>query len=100
MRLVDADAVATALVASLGLDRSLYAPSSDEVLACAIRRVAAMSCPLLSDNYTSPSHCSTRIATGSGSLPHEFCYRRGRQGGGDDGEDQRGRETGAGAGDR
>src|ERR1700722_8514141 len=45
MRVVAADAVAAALVTSLGLDRSLHAPSSDEVLACAIRRVAAMSCP-------------------------------------------------------
>jgi hypothetical protein len=45
MRLVDAHAVQAALVASLGLDGSLYAPSSEEVLACAIRRVAAMSCP-------------------------------------------------------
>ncbi len=45
MRLVDAVAVQTALVASLGLDGSTHAPSSDEVLAGAIRRVAAMSCP-------------------------------------------------------
>jgi hypothetical protein len=32
-------------VASLGLDGTRHASSSDEVLACAIRRVAAMSCP-------------------------------------------------------
>jgi hypothetical protein len=45
MRLVDCATVGAALVDSLGLDGSLHAPSSEEVLACAIRRVAAMSCP-------------------------------------------------------
>jgi hypothetical protein len=45
MRVIDGDVLAASLVDALGLDRSLHAPSSDEVLACAIRRVAAMACP-------------------------------------------------------
>jgi hypothetical protein len=45
MRLVDAEAVGAALVEALGLDRAQHALASDEVLACAIRRAAAMSCP-------------------------------------------------------
>src|SRR5260221_4117581 len=45
IRLVDVDAVGASLVESLGLDRAQHQPASDEVLACAVRRFAAMSCP-------------------------------------------------------
>ncbi len=45
MRLVKREDVAQSLVAALGLDASLHAPQSDEVLASVIRRVAAISCP-------------------------------------------------------
>jgi hypothetical protein len=45
MRLVDAGEVGSALVDALGLGNARYAPASDEVLACAIRRFAAIACP-------------------------------------------------------
>lgn len=45
MRLVDVEALGAALVKELGLDPARHNPASDEVLACAIRRYAAMACP-------------------------------------------------------
>lgn len=44
--------------------------------------------PLLSDSYTSPSHCFARFVTGRWSLPHEICYRA-EPYGGKDGQDNR-----------
>jgi hypothetical protein len=45
VRVVGRESVAATTVTALGLDPSNYAPDSDEALACAIRRIAAMSCP-------------------------------------------------------
>jgi DNA replication protein DnaC len=89
------------MTTAAAIDRLVHHAVIVEMTGQSIRETEAKKRGGLSATTTATTpHCSTRIVTGWGSLPHEFCYRRGRQGGGDDGEDQRGRATGAGAGDR